>query len=94
MDLHNNSLSDLPSDLLNDLLSYEGLKAKLLSFADCDEDEFDSSENLLDFGVDSMQIMAMHAEYQQLGVELELADISDDLTMDNIWSLIEKTKQG
>lgn len=85
---------DLQNDLPSDLLSFEGLKAKLLSFADCDEDEFDASENLLDFGVDSVQIMTMHAQYQQLGVELELADISDDLTMDNIWSLVQKSKQG
>lgn len=61
-----------------DIISLEGLKSHILPLIDCDEDEFDEHESLIDYGLDSVQVMNLIALWQQQGIEtnfIELAQI-------------------
>lgn len=69
------------------------LKARVLQWIDEDEGQFDPSENLMHYGLDSIQVMALVAELKKLGVVLSFEELARTPTLNAWWSLIESKRQ-
>lgn len=67
-------------------LSKESLRARLAGFLD---ETPGDGDNLLDYGLDSIAVMQLIAEWKKAGVELSLADLSRRPTIDGWWDLLD-----
>jgi bifunctional isochorismate lyase/aryl carrier protein len=72
------------------LPSKEGLEARLLSMLDEMDEPFDPDENLLDYGLDSIQIMTLLSEWREQGLELSFTDLAKTPTLNGWWALISE----
>lgn len=78
-----------PDNTSTKALTKASLQAQLLSLIDEEEDEFDPDENLIDYGLDSVQIMSLLTEWRQQGVTLTFVELAKDPSLNHWWSLIE-----
>lgn len=75
-------------DTAPSLLTREALQARLLSMLDEMDEPFDPDENLLDYGLDSIQMMTLLGEWREQGIELTFTDLAKIPTLNGWWSLI------
>ncbi len=66
----------------------DGLKARLLTLLDEMDEPFDPDENLLDYGLDSIQMMTLLSEWREQGLELNFTDLAKTPTLNGWWALI------
>ncbi|MFC3394234.1 isochorismatase family protein [Brenneria rubrifaciens] len=74
-------------------LTRAALKAHLLTLIDEDADRFDDNENLIDYGLDSVRMMALLTEWRHQGIALSFVDLARNPTLNGWWAQIEK-QQG
>lgn len=68
----------------------DGLKARLLTLLDEMDEPFDPDENLLDYGLDSIQMMTLLSEWREQGLELSFTDLAKTPTLNGWWALISQ----
>lgn len=71
------------------LTTLAGLKAFILPLIDCEPDEFDEHESLIDYGLDSVQVMNLISLWQQQGIETNFIELAQMPTLAAWVELIE-----
>lgn len=77
-----------PGDSVRSLPTRDDLKVRLLSMLDEMDEPFDPDENLLDYGLDSIQMMTLLSEWREQGLELNFTDLAKTPTLNGWWALI------
>lgn len=73
---------------------YEQLKTQVLAFLD-DEDiqEFDADEELIDYGLDSIQIMSLVSKWKEQGIEISFQELASAATLNGWWELLQNKQK-
>lgn len=71
--------------------SREWLQARVLELVE-DETQLDPEENLIFYGLDSIQVMALAGELKERGVEVGFDDLARVPTLNAWWGLIEQRR--
>lgn len=71
-------------------LTREALQARLLAMLDEIDEPFDPDENLLDYGLDSIQVMSLLSEWREQGLELSFTDLAKTPTLNGWWAQIQQ----
>jgi bifunctional isochorismate lyase / aryl carrier protein len=83
----------IATDIVDTDFRYEQLKAQVFAFLD-DEDiqEFDVDEELVDYGLDSIQIMSLVTKWKAQGVEVSFQELASAATLNGWWELIQNKR--
>lgn len=83
------------ADLLNNVkpqITFDWLRSQLLECIDEDEAFFDADENLVDYGLDSVQVMTMIEKWDRMGLIVKVDDLLKEPTLNGWWRAIEKMR--
>ena len=69
-------------------MTYDSLKQTLLELMDVAEEDFDPDGNLIDFGLDSIQVFDLIGQFQELGVQVDFVMLAEEPTLNGWWRLI------
>ncbi|MGM0701582.1 MAG: isochorismatase family protein [Pseudomonadota bacterium] len=72
-------------------LTREWLETRVRQLID-DDDALDPAENLIHYGLDSIQVMTLAAELKKRGIALSFEELVGTPTVDAWWSLIERQR--
>ena len=72
----------------------EGLLAQIAKLVDETVEDFDADENLIDYGLDSVQIMSLLTEWRKVGITLNFVQIAEVPTFNQWWALIEAQQES
>lgn len=76
---------------VNDAPSRAWLESRVLQLIE-DETEIDPAENLILYGLDSLQVMKLASELKELGIVVGFDELARVPTLDAWWSLIEQKR--
>ncbi len=71
-------------------LSKAQLRAVVLPLLDEDSDDLDDGENLVDYGLDSVRMMALAARWRQVHSDIDFVALAKDPSIDGWWSLLSR----
>lgn len=69
------------------VLTQEWLKQSLRRHIDESEGDFGADDNLMDYGLDSVQVMSLVAEWEKLGVKINFEELARLPTLNAWWNL-------
>ncbi|NMH63993.1 isochorismatase family protein [Shewanella salipaludis] len=75
-------------------LSLERLNASLATLLHDDITEMDPDDNLLDYGLDSVQVMTLVAEWEAAGVRVQFEELARLPTLNAWWALIAARQEA
>lgn len=70
--------------------SREWLKQQVLQFIHESEGDVAADENLMDYGLDSVQVMSLIAKWEKLGLKIQFEELAKEASLNAWWNLIEK----
>jgi len=71
-------------------LDWASIKLQLVEMIDESPELFDPEENLIDYGLDSIQLMTLISRWQANGVHLKFEELASAPSLNNWWGLIVK----
>lgn len=71
-------------------LSKAQLRAVVLPLLDENSDDLDDGENLVDYGLDSVRMMALAARWRQVHSDIDFVALAKDPSIDGWWSLLSR----
>lgn len=74
----------------HEVFSRDWLLVQLLRFLDVEEADIDPDEYLIDYGLDSVQVMTLIAEWEKLGVRLMFEDLASNPTLNGWYQLLNE----
>lgn len=69
------------------VMNREQLRQLLLSYIDEGESEFADDDNLMDYGLDSVQVMSLVAEWEKHGVKVTFEELARKPSLNAWWTL-------
>lgn len=78
------------TSLTKESLTREWLLGQLAQYLQTSANEIDADENLMDYGLDSVQLMSLIAQWEKLGVKLRFEELAEQPSLNAWWNLIEK----
>lgn len=67
----------------------EELQQQLLTLIDENPQDFDPDENLVDYGLDSIQVMNLISDWQKRGLDFRFEELARQPTLNGWWQLIQ-----
>lgn len=75
-------------------MTFDDLKRQVLALVDVPEEELDPAGNLLDYGLDSIQVLELIERWQSQGLEVDLALLAREPSLDGWWRVIAPLAEG
>jgi bifunctional isochorismate lyase/aryl carrier protein len=75
-------------------LSLSAIQQRVLSLIYDDIDEIAPEDNLLDYGLDSVQVMTLISEWQQLGISIQFEELARNPSLNAWWALIQARQES
>lgn len=75
------------------LSDYDAFKTHIVSLLDEADDDFDDEDNLLDYGLDSVQVMKLLNQWQKAGIELSFVELAKQPSVAGWWQLLQARQQ-
>ena len=72
--------------------SYDDLKNQVLALLDLPSDDLDADDNLIDYGLNSMQLMQLMESWTQGGIELHFVDLAETPTLNAWWKILQSRR--
>ncbi|MBY6240094.1 isochorismatase family protein [Methylosinus sp. Sm6] len=66
------------------------VEAHVRTLISLDGEMFDPTENLMNYGLDSVRVMTLATQWRKLGVDVGFVDLADNPTLEGWWALIER----
>jgi bifunctional isochorismate lyase/aryl carrier protein len=78
----------MTADLLPGIASKEQLRSQILPLLDEDSDELDNDDNLIDYGLDSVRMMALATRWRKIRADIDFVALAKTPTINGWWALL------
>jgi bifunctional isochorismate lyase/aryl carrier protein len=71
-------------------MTYESLRQTLLDLMDLPEADFDPDGHLVDFGLDSIQVITLIETWHAQGIDVDLAALAERPSLNGWWQILSE----